>query len=282
MMRHAPGVTIRPASVEDVERLGDLFVRAELGGPGMAATLAFVCRRLGGAAFVADGGEPVGASAAVTFGVSGWIGGVAVLPEHRGAGLGAALTDAAAGWLRQAGAATVSLHATAMGVPVYQRLGFAAEGRWLSLSGAPAAPPPALPPGVRTGRPGDLAAVLALDRSATGEDRGRLLRALWGSGCLVAVGPDGQVSGFHAPRPVGGAGGATVAADPGSGAALLAAWQRPGAEATAVLPEANRPGRQALEALGYRVASATTLMRRGPAPARQPEQVFGGFNLFWG
>jgi len=285
-------VVVRAAVGGDFGRLGELFVRAELGGPSMAATLELVQARLGGAAFVAEAeGRLLGASAAVAFGSSGWVGGVAVLPERRGTGLGTALTGAAVGWLRRAGAACVSLHATDLGRPVYERLGFAAQGRWLFLSAhAPARTLSTPPPGIRAGRPGDLRAVLALDRAATGEDRGRLLRTLWngglpvagGAGFLVAEAAGGRLSGFHAPRPTGAAGGATVASDPGAGAALLAAWQQPGERATAVLPEANPDGRRALEALGYQVVRATTLMRQGPGPACRPEQVFGGSNLFWG
>jgi GNAT superfamily N-acetyltransferase len=308
--------TIRAARGGDFGRLGEMFERAGLGGPSMAATLELVQARLRGAAFVAEAGDGlVGASAAVGFGSTGWVGGVAVLPERRGAGLGAALTGAAVGWLRRQGAATVSLHATDLGRPVYERLGFTAEGRWLLLAAAAVRTGSALPPWTRPGRPGDLGAVLALDRAATGEDRSRLLQLLWDGGApataaagapvtgrraaaagagagnvgpatgdtfLVAEDAGGRVVGFHAPRPTGGGGGATVATDPAAGAVLLAAWQRPGAPATAVLPEANPDGRRALEALGYQVARATTLMRLGPAPARRPELVFGGFNLFWG
>jgi GNAT superfamily N-acetyltransferase len=286
------GVTIRPAVAGDYARLGGMFARAELGGASMAGQLAFVERRLGGVAFVADAdGELVGASAAVAFGTSGWIGGVAVLPEWRRGGLGRALTAVAVNWLHDAGTATVSLHATALGRPVYERLGFAADGRWLRLTtGAMSAT--RTPPGVRAGRPADLDAVLVLDRAATGSDRSRLLRAVWGRGCLVAEDAGGLLRGFHVPKTPRPAGrhrwtwadqpGATVAVDAQAGAALLAAWQRPGVAASVVLPEANVAGRGALQALGYRVAASTVLMRRGPAPACLPERIFGGFNLFWG
>ncbi len=295
-----------------------MFARAQLGGPWMAPELAFVQGRLGGQAFVAEaGGELVGASAAVMFGSSGWIGGVAVLPERRRAGLGSALTAAATHWIAEAGAGTASLYATAMGRPVYERLGFAAEGRWLRLTVPDAAqpegparaaepdrpaearpgagrgsgtagaggPPAALGSGsgvaVRAARASDLDAVVALDRAVTGEERERLLRAVWGSGCLVAEDADGRLVGFHAPKPTGGPG-ATIARDLPAGAALQAAWQRHGAGARVVLPEANAAGRRVLEAFGYQGAVVATLMRRGPAPTYHPERVFGGFNLFWG
>jgi GNAT superfamily N-acetyltransferase len=281
------GVTIRPARPPDFEELVRVFARAELGGPAMAPELAFVQARLGGQAFVADAGDAlVGASAAVVFGSNGWIGGVAVLPERRRAGLGSSLTAAAARWIAEAGAGTASLYATAMGRPVYEGLGFVAEGRWLRLTVPDAAGERPEVPGdgsveVRAGRAGDLDAVVALDREVTGEERGRLLHAVWGSGCLVSEDADGRVVGFHAPKPTGGPG-ATIARDLPAGAALQAAWQRQDGGARVVLPEANVAGRRLLEALGYRVGVAATLMRRGPAPPHHPEQVFAGFNLFWG
>ena len=321
------GVTIRPARPPDFEELAGLFARAELGGPAMAPELAFVQGRLGGQAFVADAGdELVGASAAVVFGANGWIGGVAVLPERRRAGLGSALTAVAVQWIAEAGAGTASLYATAMGRPVYERLGFVADGRWLRMTVPDAARPVGPPRGraesagrdaprgraesagrdarmaepdrpgaagpgerggsgtavrVRVATAGDLDAVVALDRLVTGEDRGRLLHAVWGSGCLVAEDTEGRVVGFHAPKPTGGPG-ATIAHDLPAGAALQAAWQRQDAGARVVLPEANAAGRRVLEAFGYQAGVVATLMRRGPAPTHHPEQVFGGFNLFWG
>jgi hypothetical protein len=115
---------------------------------------------------------------------------------------------------------------------------------------------------------------------------------VWGRGCLGAEDRSGAVRGFHAPTTPRPAGrhrwepavepGATVAADARAGAALLAAWQQPGAPASVVLPEANVAGLGALRALGYRAATSTVLMRRGPAAASRPERIFGGFNLFWG
>jgi hypothetical protein len=103
-----------------------------------------------------------------------------------------------------------------MGRPVYERLGFAADGRWLRLTPtAEATPveatrsvpadrsPEALagaldpPVGVRAGRAEDRDEVLALDRAVTGEDRGRLLRAVWGSGPAPACRPRGVFGGFN-------------------------------------------------------------------------------------
>jgi GNAT superfamily N-acetyltransferase len=292
---HRPA--IRPARQEELSGLGALYARAGFSAR-LAGVVGFARARLGGEVFVADlDGELVGVAAGAHFGASGWVGGVAVTPERRRAGLGGALTEAVVAHLRDRRAGTVQLLATELGRPVYQRLGFAAETEYRTLTGPPAPGEPGAPPwglaakpghagaapaaGVRAGRPGDRAAVLALDRQATGEDRGRLLDALWPAGGLV-TGGEGAPRGFHLASPWR-SGGATIAADPKAGLALLEAVRRGGAEELSVsVPAGNRAGLLALEAAGFRERSVTTRMRLGPPLPWRPEAVFGAHNLFWG
>jgi GNAT superfamily N-acetyltransferase len=278
---------IRPARQEELSGLGSLYARAGFSAR-LAGVVGFARARLGGEVFVADlDGELVGVAAGAHFGASGWVGGVAVTPERRRAGLGGALTEAVVAHLHGRRAGSVQLLATELGRPVYERLGFAAETEYLTLTlTGPPAPEesggrlPGLAAGVRAGRPGDRVAVLALDRQATGEDRGRLLGALWPAGGLVAG--DEAPRGFHLASPWR-SGGATVAGDPEAGLALLEAVRRGGAEELSVsVPAGNRAGLLALEAAGFRERFATTRMRLGrPLPWR-PEAVFGAHNLFWG
>jgi predicted N-acetyltransferase YhbS len=275
----AAGPTIRPARQAELSRLGALYVRAGFTAR-LAGVVGFARARLGGEVFVADlDGELVGVAAGAHFGASGWVGGVAVAPERRRAGLGGALTEAVVAQLRERQAGTVQLLATELGRPVYERLGFVAEAEYLTLAGPPAAGGgPAA--GVRAGRPGDRAAVLALDRLATGEDRSRLLDALWPAGGLVAG--DGALRGFHLASPWR-SGGATVAADPEAGLALLEAVRRgDGGEISVSLPAGNRAGLLALAAAGFRERSGTTRMCLGPPLRWRPESLFGAHNLFWG
>jgi GNAT superfamily N-acetyltransferase len=303
---------IRPARLEELSGLGTLYARAGFSAR-LAGVVGFARARLGGEVFVAElDGELVGVAAGAHFGASGWVGGVAVTPERRRAGLGGALTEAVVAHLRDRRAGTVQLLATELGRPVYQRLGFAAETEYRTFTGPPspgksggplaglaAKPGPAGvaarvgagavrgaagaggPVGVRAARPGDRAAVLALDRQATGEDRGRLLGALWPAGGLVAGGA-GAPRGFHLASPWR-SGGATIAADPEAGLALLEAVRRASAEELSVsVPAGNRAGLLALEAAGFRERSVTTRMRLGPPLPWRPEAVFGAHNLFWG
>jgi ribosomal protein S18 acetylase RimI-like enzyme len=313
--------TIRSARPDDLARLGPLYERAGFGAR-LAGVVGFARARLEGEVVVAEaGGDLAGVAAGALFGGTGWVGGVAVAPDHRRVGLGAALTQSIIEFLEARAATTVLLHATALGRPVYERLGFVPEVGYLTLTG-PALPRtgprplgsaalgetadpdhggPASPvrpgqagdlegvlapdhgdpaPPVRAGQAGDLEAVLALDRAATGEDRRRLLAALWPAGGLVAGGADPL--GFHLASPWR-SGGATVAADPQAGLALLEAARRvDGEEVSMSVPATNTRAVQVLEAAGFRERYRTVRMHRGPRVPWHPTAVFAAHNLFWG
>jgi GNAT superfamily N-acetyltransferase len=285
---------VRAARPEELAGLGELYERASFGAR-LARTAGFARARLGGAVVVAEvDGDLAGVAAGAVFGATGWVGGVAVVPERRRAGLGGALTEAVLAHLEGSGVATVLLHATDLGRPVYERLGFRAEARYPSLPGPPlprTGPPPGRRgpwttgrtsrPGVWAARVGDLEAVVALDRAATGEDRRRLLAALWPAGGLVA-GHGGVVRGFHLPAPWR-PGGATLADDPETGLALLDAARRTdAAEVSVSLPEQNTVAVEALAAAGFRERFRTVRMHRGPAVSWRPATQFGAHTLFWG
>jgi GNAT superfamily N-acetyltransferase len=288
---------VRTATDAELDRLGGMFERTHF-HPALASACRFAREALAGEVFVAArDGELLGASGCASFGASGWIGAVAVVPEARRTGLGHALTEAAVTWLRDSGVATIHLYATEMGRSIYQRLGFVAEGTCVSLGGSRRRSRRS--PGVRAARQGDLAAALALDRGATGEDRTGLLTALWpesapgadragprttlGPGSALVVEADGQVVGFHLAGPWR-PGGATVAADPASGLALLASTGgRPDDALPALsVPEDNTAAIRAMETLGHAERSRTTRMRLGPPIPWRPTTLFSTFNLFWG
>jgi hypothetical protein len=183
-------------------------------------------------------------------------------------------------FLEGRGVATVLLHATALGRPVYERLGFVPETAYVTLSG-PTLPRAATGAMVRAGRAADLEAVLALDREATGEDRRRLLTALWPTGGLVAA-VDGHPHGYHLASPWR-PGGATIAADSGTGLALLDAVRvAPGDEVAISVPAANAAAVGWLEAAGFNERYRTIRMYRGPRVAWDPAALFAAHNLFWG
>ncbi len=301
---------LRPAGPGDLARLGPLYEQSGFGAR-LAGVVGFARARLDGEVVVAEaGGELVGVAAGAVFGAprgtggmrgtgepgrsrggggtggsggsggTGWVGGVAVVPAHRRVGLGGALTEAIVEFLEGRGVATVLLHATALGRPVYERLGFVPETAYVTLGGPTLARAPTGAM-VRAGRAADLTAVLALDRAATGEDRRRLLTALWPTGGLVAA-VDGRTLGYHLASPWR-PGGATVAADAGTGLALLDAVRvAPGDEVAISVPAANAAAVGWLESAGFQERYRTIRMHRGPRVAWDPAALFAAHNLFWG
>ena len=280
---------IRPAGPGDLARLGPLYEQAGFGAR-LAGVVGFARARLDGEVVVAEaGGELVGVAAGAVFrahggsggsGGTGWVGGVAVVPAHRRVGLGGALTEAIVEFLEGRGVATVLLHATALGRPVYERLGFVPETAYVTLSG-PTLARASTGATVRAGRAADLEAVLALDRAVTGEDRRRLLTALWPTGGLVAA-VDGRVLGYHLASPWR-PGGATIATDAGTGLALLDAVRvAPGDEVAISVPAANAAAVGWLESAGFQERYRTIRMYRGPRVAWDPAALFAAHNLFWG
>jgi GNAT superfamily N-acetyltransferase len=272
--------TLRSARPDDLAWLGPLYEQSGFGAR-LAGVVGFARARLDGEVVVAEaGGELVGVAAGAVFTGTGWVGGVAVVPGHRRAGLGGTLTEAIVEFLEGRGVTTVLLHATALGRPVYERLGFVPEAAYLTLTG-PTRPPSPGDPSLRAGRQSDLKAVLALDLAATGEDRRRLLTALWPTGGLVAAG-NGRLLGYHLASPWR-PGGAVIATDPEAGLVLLDAVRvAPGDEVGISVPAANTPAVQSLESAGFSERYRTVRMHRGPRVPWNPAALFGAHNLFWG
>jgi predicted N-acetyltransferase YhbS len=207
-------------------------------------------------------GALLGTAAYVSFRRTGWLGGVAVDSSARGSGLGTALTLAA---LEALGPhETVLLLASDAGRPIYERMGFEREGRYRVFM----SPDDAVPVG--SFGPLDGEAVLALDARVTGETRTLAIDAV----------VDGVTSaGGVALRPPWGAR-PILAPDPGEGAELLAAVLEPGLRLA--VPEANVAAADAMLALGCVEREGVLRMRRGPAVAWRPTELWGVFSLFFG
>lgn len=273
--RREPRVEIRPARPDEpVARTLD-----EAGfGPHVARLLGYPRDSAAGHILVAAAGRKlVGGACCASFGETGWIGALGVLPRARRRGVGELLTRAAIEWLEQQGARTVLLYATDMGRPVYDRVGFVAEARARAWRGVSPGPPP---PGVRRLRPSDREAMLALDRLATGEDRRPvfdMLPALLG----LAYERDGELAGFALQTPWG-AGPAVVAEDAEAGAALLRGLVVEPQPLTITIPEDNPAGGEVLSKWGFQPVNSALRMRYGPPVEHDPSRMFGLFNLFWG
>lgn len=137
----------------------------------------------------------IGICIATPYRSNGFIGEVIVDPAYRGRGGGALLMQHAIEYLQGRGIRAIFLDGVPRAVPLYERLGFRKRCRSLRLCGQlPGAPPE----GVRRMRTADLKSVLAMDRTAFGEDRGFFLRrrlANYPDLCLV------QETGYVMGRP---------------------------------------------------------------------------------
>lgn len=236
---------------------------------------------LGGSAFAARlDNRVVGLSSCLPFDSTGWIGGVAVLPEHGRRGLGERLTALAVSTVRDRGALTVLLHATAAARPLYKRMGFVDEADFVELVGPALETQKVSSPAVRAATMDDLDDVLALDRDATGEDRSSLLRALWPGGARVY--DDSGVVGYHLPQ-IPTAVGAVVTSDPAAGLVLLSTALGERDQPTRVpFQSDHREIRDLLGRAGYTEHARTTRMRLGAPVDVRPERLVSAFNLYWG
>jgi len=142
------------------------------------------------------GGELAGVTVLTRYGAAfAVIGMMLVASRYGGRGLGRALMTHA---LADVGDATVFLHATPVGRPLYEKLGFVPVGVTRTHLGCfrPADPVPA-PGRSRLAGPGDLMAIRRLDAQANGTDRALLVRRLPGfTGQLRVVERLGAVTGY--------------------------------------------------------------------------------------
>jgi GNAT superfamily N-acetyltransferase len=232
--------------------------------------------------FVAEwDGRPVGTTCVTRFETIAWISMVLVDAEHRGRGIGTQLMRYALAWLDERGAQTVRLDATALGRPVYEKLGFVGEYEVARWEGA--AVGGGLGPEITWAADSHLKAITALDHQATGTPRGPLLARLFAErpeGMRVAV-DRGRISGYSGIRPGGRAWqiGPLVALDVSSGSALLDAAfsDHQGQTVFLDVPLPNRPAMQWAEARGLRIGRQFLRMTRGRPVADRPEQIWASF-----
>jgi predicted N-acetyltransferase YhbS len=271
-------MTVRDARAHEAAEIGDVLARAGF-GPTVGGLVAFPADSPHGDVLVAErNGRAVGGVCCASFGATGWIGALGVLPEARRRGVGQVLADAACERLRDRGAQTVLLFATDMGRPLYDRMGFEAEGNataWRGTAGVARA-------GIalRSLREADRPAIAEIAEQAAGERRDPVLDALRPLQGLMAE-RSGDAAGFAVTSPWG-AGVAICARAPEAGVALMAAAAGGPGTATIVVPDANLAAARALRHWGFTAAAAGERMRLGPAVAWRPEMQFGLFNLFWG
>lgn len=155
-------------------------------------------QRISRGVVVLGGPKVVGTALATPFGTVAMANMIIVDEAMRGRGLGRRLMD------RMMAGVDVPewrLVATEDGLPLYEKLGFAATGQILQHQGVIGAC--AMPEGVGAAEPADLPAILALDRQATGADRTGLLALLMAEGEIAVIRDATGLAGFAALRDFG-------------------------------------------------------------------------------
>jgi len=232
-----------------------------------------------GGCFVAEvDGTPVGTVTTCEFGSVAWIAMVLVDKASRGVGVGTRLVEFALEHLDGRGMASARLDATALGRPIYQKLGFVAEYDLARMEGA--APSVRRPAAARPMLDRQLAAVCDLDRRLTGTHRRRLIERLYRErpGAVWAVAEGGGVAGYAASRAGSRATqiGPDAADDPEAGRAVLDAAIGPCAGRPVFLdvPLDNAPAVRWAESGGLTVQRNFTRMCRGQPVRDRPDLIW--------
>ena len=270
-----PAPEIRTATRADLETvLG--WAEAEGWNPGVEDAARFHAADPEGFVVALHEGRPAASVSVVRLGADrGFLGLYLCRPELRGRGLGLAVWRA--GMARMAGR-VVGLDGVVAQQANYARSGFAPSHRNLRFAGVPCLGGAATAPA----EPRHAAAILALDRRATGLDRPGFMAAWSRPGPdrhVRVLERDGELEGFGVLRrcAVGWKVGPLVARDPGTAADLLCGLASDAAGEPMMLdvPEPNAAGLALAEAAGLAPVFETARMWTGPAPAEDPAQVFG-------
>lgn len=153
---------------------------------------------LGRGFVVLDGDRVVATTLLTSHGAARAVNMVIVDEALRGKGIGRRLMDLA---LAAAGEHDCRLCATAEGLPLYRKLGFVEIGRVFQHGGP--APAVAAPAGVEAASADDLAAIVALDREATGMDRSAMFAEIAAVGTFAVLRDGGRGRAFSVIRPFG-------------------------------------------------------------------------------
>lgn len=269
---------IRSMTQADVPALADAILRQHWGD--RRVNLEFLAVHPQARPFVADvEGEVVGTGVLCVNGAVGWIGTVWVEPAWRRRGIARALTQATLDAADEAGCRTLVLVATSEGRPLYEQLGFEVQTSYRILEAAGAAGP--ADPRIRPFAVGDLDAIVALDRAATGEDRAHLLRAFASpETARVLDGADGAIAGFMVRAPWGG--GATIAPRLDDAVTILDARRAAAGGRKPVragLLEENLAGLERLAADGWTESWSAPRLVRGDSMDWDPTAIWGQFNF---
>lgn len=222
-------------------------------------------------------GRPAGTTVACVFGSVAWVAMVLVDKTLRGQGIGTRLMEHALAWLERRGVPSVRLDATALGRPIYLKLGFVEE---YELARLEAAAPQPLAPRADACQPGGVEEICRLDFEATATPRRRLLEDFYrcqpSSARVWRSGEAATAYLMHRPGSRAAQIGPGVAADASAGAAL-ADWALSECGAGRVfvdIPLVNAPAVAWAAARGFSEQRRFVRMCRGPRVADDPQRIW--------
>jgi ribosomal protein S18 acetylase RimI-like enzyme len=232
-------------------------------------------------------GTPAATLTTAVFGRTAWIAMVLTAAEFRGRGLATALLKQSLADLEARGVDSVRLDATALGRPVYEKLGFTVDSEVTRYFGRPIVSPNASsdPDEVQItpfeARHLDQAA--EIDRAASGNDRRRLLEIVhrdWPAACLVAERKQ-EVVGFGMARRGSRATqvGPIIVADHAIGITLLTtAFAQLGASGIYLdVPHGNRAAREIAASSGLASERDFFRMTRGKQVIEQSQCIWANY-----
>ncbi len=273
---------LRPADADDLPRIAEL--RESVGWGVHDWALRAVLEPPHTTCLVAVDGASrvVGVGSGIGYGQLGVVGNMVVDPTQRRRGVGAAILEAALGFLEGRGCTRLELSATEAGRPLYARYGFTFADPGISA----VVPREAAVGEVATvvqladAGAGSQPEISAYDAPRFGGDRSPLIAAMLADGGrpLVVARQDGEMVGWAWVRPDAERAGPLVADTPDVAAALLAESLRrmPGARTLRLnLPPANRDGESWLRSLGAEFEVWDGRMARGPQVPRRDETIYG-------
>jgi GNAT superfamily N-acetyltransferase len=147
-------------------------------------------------------GRPVATATTIVYGQElGWIGMMLVHPDFRRRGIARVLMGHCIELLHSARVKSIKLDATPEGREVYLKIGFK-DDYTLTRYRCENASPQNSSPSIRSATPDDFASIIALDQSATGVSRDKLLERLIAESSRTLIYQVGdQITGFGILRP---------------------------------------------------------------------------------
>lgn len=230
-------------------------------------------------------GTPAATLTTCTFGRTAWIAMVLTRSTFRGRGLATALLKHSIAYLHERGVESIRLDATALGRPVYEKLGFQVDSEITRFYGRPTLTPSTVDAKLRLVplAVSHLAACAELDAAATGNDRTSLLQRLhqeWPTAGIAALRGD-EVQGFCLARRGSRAAqiGPCIVAAPHDGAAVLAAGMQRLGEGPLYLdvPHRNPAGRRFAGEVGLAAERDFFRMTLGRPVAEQSERIWANY-----